>query len=190
MYPTSTPVPDHMCSIQCIATCSRVSPLSSCLFALLTSSFKVPYTCKVCLCLSPLRNKVTSIIMKDVPGSPGWCSCLFTSVTNCQFRPGSSWINLYDNYYNSSEFTAVRKTFPGRFIVASPLVAVSPCRKPTPLSPARPPPSGRLPPSHPPSSPPTRQLTHRPATHTHSRTTDPLNHPPTHLPIWPLRRLP
>ena len=61
-----------------------------------------------CSCAFPLRNKVTSIILTDVPGVPAWCSCLFTDVTSCKFRPGSAWINLYDNYYNSSDFSSVR----------------------------------------------------------------------------------
>ncbi|GJP41981.1 hypothetical protein CLOM_g1583 [Closterium sp. NIES-68] len=49
-------------------------------------------------------NSVDNIIIKDVPGVPGWCTCFTPTVNHCGKRPGTYWEAMRKRYYDTPLF--------------------------------------------------------------------------------------
>eukprot|EP00475_Leptophrys_vorax_P003899 TRINITY_DN12276_c0_g1_i1.p1 TRINITY_DN12276_c0_g1~~TRINITY_DN12276_c0_g1_i1.p1 ORF type:complete len:415 (+),score=0.61 TRINITY_DN12276_c0_g1_i1:118-1245(+) len=54
-------------------------------------------------------NTIESIILKDVTGVPGWCTCFTPTVNNCLKDPGTYWESMRLKYYDTPLF---RDRFP------------------------------------------------------------------------------
>ncbi|CAI5461049.1 unnamed protein product [Closterium sp. Yama58-4] len=49
-------------------------------------------------------NSIDNIIIKDVAGMPGWCTCFTPTVNNCAKRPGTYWEAMRKKYYDTPLF--------------------------------------------------------------------------------------
>ncbi|CAI5509966.1 unnamed protein product [Closterium sp. Naga37s-1] len=54
-------------------------------------------------------NRVDDVILKKVPGSPGWSACLTPLVLNCDINPGTYWELMRKQYYDTPVFQEVRE---------------------------------------------------------------------------------
>ncbi|CAI6008061.1 unnamed protein product [Closterium sp. NIES-65] len=49
-------------------------------------------------------NSIESVIIKKVPGSPGWSTCFTPTVLNCDKNPGTYWELMRKQYYDTPVF--------------------------------------------------------------------------------------
>ncbi|CAI5991600.1 unnamed protein product [Closterium sp. NIES-64] len=57
-------------------------------------------------------NVIKHVILKNVEGMPGWCTCLTPTVNNCRKGPGTYWEKMRLKYYDTELFRKLWSTLP------------------------------------------------------------------------------